>query len=185
MVIQISQKIIIRDSILFINKNSQIHQEKIKPSDIDIWICTKSLNGTPIKERNVTKLKNLKKGIVTQFISKPKTETKKPKTKQSIPIEKLKIVIVKTPTLHININNSLLLTPIEFINFVHHAISKEPTTTTKYKLTKTQIILHSSPKKKIQIDEKIVKKAYQNLIDMGIKIPIHLKNEIDAIYRWQ
>lgn len=185
MVIQINQKIIIRDSIIFTNKNNQIHQEKFKANDVDIWIATKTIQNTPIKEHTISKLKALKEILTTQFISKPKTETKKPKTKQSIPVEKLKIIIVKTPTLHININNSLLLTPIEFINFVHHTLRKELTTTTKYKLTKTKIILHSNSKKKIQIDEKIIKKAYQNLIDTGIKIPLHLKLKIDTIYKWQ
>lgn len=181
--IQISPKIIIRnDTIFFYNKN-QAHQEKFKAKDVDIWIATKTIQNAPIKEHTISKLKTLKGILTTQFISKPKTETKKPKTKQSIPIEKLKIVIVKTPTLHINISNSLFLIPNEFCNFVRHTLHKELTTTTKYKLG--TYITPTNSKKKIEINQEEIKKAYQELIGMGIKIPIYLKSEIDSIYRWQ
>ncbi|MDD3808470.1 MAG: hypothetical protein PHG49_03065 [Candidatus Pacebacteria bacterium] len=204
MIIEIQDKksyIVIRDDNMssFYIKKGAIENTIVNIGDIDMWIFTKSINNIPINKKTIVKLKQLKKNLVKKYshsdikpLERPKIEKNDSIKRKKMTTEKTKIpeilkidIVERPPVVYIKINNSLLLTPNEFINFVHHALRKEITTTTKYKLTKTQIILHSNSKKELQIDEKIVKKAYHDLIDMGIKIPLHLKSAIDNIYRWQ
>jgi hypothetical protein len=178
--IQVSQRLIIRDRNIYFNNCGIITTKKIDVKDIDKWIYTKSLNGTPIKEPNILKLRQLKTKMTKNY-----TIPKSISIKKESPVQEMIINIVKNPTIHISINNCIFLTPVEFANLIYKIHKGSDTKNLKYILKKHIIPASKSENVKIVINHKEIKKAYQLLIGMGIKIPIYLKSEIDAIYRWQ
>lgn len=190
--------IVIRDDtiVCFDTKKSVTEKSLVNIRDIDMWIATKTIHGIVMKKSDILKLKQLRKKMEKSWTkSTNPTKIEKPisiktianpnstlpeKTKR----EEMTIDIVKNTILYISINSCIFLTPSEFANLTYHVINNVQLESLKYKTGK-QYITPNQKKKKILINKEEIKNAYQDLIDMGIKIPQHLKSAIDSIYRWQ